>query len=679
MAATEEAELNELRAEIAERDHRLSILCHRPGLRFDASWYLETYPDVRDAGFDALTHYIAFGEAEGRLPWPPDPNAAVGDVQGAGQGGAPGAEGPAPVDPYDAWIAANTLTETDIAALRDALSERDGRLPKISVVTPIYDTDPVLFEEMLESVRSQIYEDWELCLADDGSPSPHVGPMLEAAAANDPRIRVVRLPENGGISAATNAAVQIARGEIIAFLDHDDIITPDCLAELAIYYADHPQADMVYSDDDKIDMVGRRYAPQFKPDWSPVLLLSYMYMAHIFTVRRSLFLELEGFRSPFDGAQDFDFALRAAERARHVGHVPKVLYHWRSAPGSTAASADAKPASFEAGRQAVEEALARRGVVEAQARHPEWAALGRCGIFDVEFPDTGPSVTIVIPTRDKVELLRTCVESLDLTTYRDFDILIIDNDSTDPEALAYLDDLRGRKNVRVETVSSSGGKFNYAKINNQAILNHCSSTFVLLLNNDTRVVSPRWLSQMVGYAGMPNVGAVGARLYFEDGTLQHAGVVHGYHDGLPGHAFRNIPAHEWGYMGFARASREYSAVTAACMLTPRDLFVELGGFDDVHFAVAYNDVDYCYRIVQSGRTCVYCATAELFHFESKTRGYKDDPQEQLNFSRLYGTWHDRWYNPNLSLANERFEPASTRTIRPPRTGQERAQLAEVEP
>lgn len=642
--------IEQLQSAIEERDSRLALLYHKPGLDFDAAWYLSTYPDVGEAGLDPLTHYIAFGAAEGRLPSP------------AFEVKAP-AEAPA-ASSYDAWVDANQLTDTDVIDIRKALAERAGQLPKISIVTPVFNTDPVLFEEMLQSVRSQIYEDWELCLVDDGSPSPHVGPMLDAAAASDPRIRVTRLAQNGGISITSNAGVEMAQGEIIAFLDHDDIITRDCTAEIAIYYADHVDADIVYSDDDKIDMGGKRYAPQFKPDWSPVLLLSFMYMAHILTVRRSLFLDIGGFRAAFDGAQDFDFALRASEHARHVGHIPKVLYHWRAAPGSTASSADAKPLSFEAGRRAVEEALVRRGFADAKAVHPEWAALGRCGIFDVEFGDTGPSVTIIIPTFNKVDLLRNCISSLSTTTYKNYDILVVDNGSNEPEALSYLDELRARQGIKIVKIANQDSSFSYANLNNQAVLGHCHSEFVLLLNNDTEVISPRWLSQMVGYARMPQVGAVGARLYFQDGTIQHAGVVHGYHDGLPGHAFRHSPPHEWGYMGFIRVSREYSAVTAACMLTPYSVFEALGGFDERHFAVAYNDVDYCYRVVQAGLTCVYASSAELFHFEGRTRGFKDNPQEQANFNRLYGSWEDRWYNPNLSLANERFEPATIRT-RPP--------------
>jgi GT2 family glycosyltransferase/SAM-dependent methyltransferase len=566
---------------------------------------------------------------------------------------------PERLEPYHAWLAVNQFSDADFKALQAALSRCAGRLPKISIVTPIYNTPPELLHELAEAVRGQIYPNWEWCLADDGSPSDHVAPMLAELAAADARIKVSTLTVNGGISHATNAAVALATGDVIAFVDHDDLITPDCLAEMAICYADTPETDMAYSDDDKVDLAGQRFAPQFKPDWSPTLLLSFMYMSHILTVRRSLFEDLGGFRPIFDGSQDYDFALRAAERARVIGHVPKILYHWRVLPGSTAASGDAKPESFEAGRRAVAEALDRRGVADVSVTHPDWARTAACGMFEIRFPDVGPTVTIVIPTRNQLRLLRSCVESLKQTTYRNFQLLIADNESDDPKTLKYLTDVSARADVRVVRIGNPEGVFSYAALNNTAAA-EVDTDFILFLNNDVEVRNPRWLSQMVGHARMPGVGAVGARLYFEDGTIQHAGIVHGYHDGLVGHAFRNKPPYDWGYMGFIRASREYSGVTAACMLTPREVFHKLGGFDGQNFAVAYNDVDYSYRLVEAGYRCVYCAEAELFHFEGKSRGFKDNPREIAAFRRKWGSWQDRWYNRNLSLENECFEPAAVR-------------------
>lgn len=611
-----------------------------PSPTFDSAWYLEQNEDVRSSGVNPFVHYVTWGRDEGRLPQPPRYGPETKQ------------------DPYSVWCDLNGMTSGSRLDLEELLSARFGRLPRISFVTPVYNTDAALLRLLVSSVLAQVYDDWELCLVDDASSSGHVGSLLDELGALDERIRVIRLQANGGISEATNAGVTLASGPVVAFLDHDDLITPDCAAELAIYYADHPDADMVYSDDDKIDMEGRRYSPQFKPDWAPVLLLSYMYMSHIFSVRKELFERLGGFRKDFDGAQDYDFALRASECARHVGHIPKVLYHWRAAPGSTASSADTKPASLELGRRAVREAVERRGL-PAEVVHPDWAAAAKVGMFELRFVDDGPSVTLIIPLRNKVHFLKACLESLEKTTYRNYDILVVDNESDEPETLDYLAGLEGMPRIRVVKIANPDSGFSYAYVNNQAV-RHTQADYVLFLNNDTSVISPQWLSQMMGYARIDAVGAVGARLYFEDGTIQHAGIVHGYHEGLVGHAFRNKPPYDWGTMGFIRTSREYSGVTAACLLTSRALFQSLGGFDEVNFAVAYNDVDYCYRVVSAGRSCIYCSTAELYHYEGKTRGFNDNPKERVNLRRLWGDWNDRWYNPNLSLENEDFEPSAAR-------------------
>jgi len=553
---------------------------------------------------------------------------------------------------FEAWIEVNTLTDAAEWQLRRRLLAT-ADLPKISVITPTYNTDPSLLTAMIASVRSQIYDNWELCVADDGSTNSAVRDCLEHWSGIDPRIKWTRHDVNRGISEATNSAVHLASGEVIAFVDHDDLITKDCLAEVAIYYASRPDTDMLYSDDDKIDMLGARSQPQFKPDWSPTLLLSYMYMSHLLTVRRELFENLGGFRSAFDGSQDYDFALRASEHCRHIGHIPRILYHWRAAPGSTATSGDAKPESFEAGRKAVEEALARRSI-SGRVEQPAWAQAAKVGMFSIHFPDDGPSVTIVIPTYNHAALLKGCMKSLSSTTYNNFDILIVDNNSDEIDAIEYIESIKSQGNVNVIKIANGPSGFSFSDIVNKAS-KHVSSEYILLLNNDTQVISPQWLSQMVGFAQMERVGAVGARLYFEDGTLQHAGIVHGYHEGLVGHAFRAAPPHDWGYMGFVRSSREYSAVTAACLLTRRDLFEEMGGFNTNEFPVAYNDVDYCYRLVDRDLRCIYCADAELFHFESKSRGPIDDPREILALRERYGNRNDPWYNPNLSLRNEQFQ------------------------
>ncbi len=563
---------------------------------------------------------------------------------------------PKQLDPYQSWIIANQNSERayeQCTRLRHAL----GILPKISVVMPVYNPPQEFFELAVASLRNQIYENWELCIADDASTAPWLRQRLHELADDDKRIRICFRERNGNISLASNSAAELATGDFLLFFDQDDLLTIDALAEVALYLAEHTTTDVLYSDDDKIDSDGKRFAPQFKPDWSPELLLSYMYISHLFVVRRTLFEAVNGFRQGFEGSQDYDLALRVTERARSIAHLPYVLYHWRVLPGSTATSGDAKPASFEAGRRAVAEAFARRGV-EVTVFRPDWAIKGAMGVFWHNFSDEGPSVSIIIPTKNQKEIFKRCVDSLTKTTYRNFEMVIIDNGSDDQDTLSYLDSLR----CRVLKIQNPTEKFNYAYINNRAV-EQVNSRYVLFLNNDTEVQDPKWLSRMVGYAGLAGVGAVGARLLYPDGRIQHAGIIHGYYDGMAGPAFKLLPSWHHGYLSYGMVTRNYSAVTAACLLTPRQFFLEHGGFDEKQFSVAYNDVDYCYRLVDSGLRCVYSPGSELYHHEGFSRGFKDDPREVLAFRRKYSGRIDRYYNPNLSLLNEQFEIQPRRIVR----------------
>ena len=550
--------------------------------------------------------------------------------------------------PYEAWLRVNVWNRRMRDGLLERLSRQAGRLPSISLIMPVCDPPRECLIKAIESVRAQVCGEWELCIADDCSTNPAIRAELERFQAEDPRIRLISLEQNLNISRATNRAVGLATGEFLLFLDHDDELTPDAVGEVALYLAEHPQTDMLYSDDDKIDLAGKRYAPQFKPDWSPELLLSYMYLSHLLVVRRSVFESVGAMRVGFEGAQDYDLALRVAERTGKVGHIPKVLYHWRALPGSTASSGAAKPASLEAGRRAVAEAFTRRGIA-ARVTQPEFAAAGNLGIYGHEFPDEGPTVTILIPTKNQVAVLRQCIASLRATTYRNVEIVIIDNESDDPETLSYLRSLPHR----IIRLGNPSGRFNFAAINNRAV-EQVTGEFVLFLNNDTEVRAPRWLSQMMGYAQMPGVGAVGAKLIFADGRIQHAGVIHGLYHGMAGPAFKLMPSGEHGYLAYASVVRNYSAVTAACLLTPRERFVELGGFNEAEFGVAYNDVDYCYRLIDQGYRCVYCPDAQLTHYEGYSRGFADDPAEVAAFKQKYKLRRDPWYSPHLSLVDESF-------------------------
>jgi len=564
------------------------------------------------------------------------------------QGGGPaGFSVPEPLDPYAAWQTHNRFTDAARRDLEQRLA-RAGTLPRLSVVMPVYNAPLDLLAAAVASVRAQVFGAWELCIADDGSTTDGIREYLAQLAAEEPRVRICMREENGNISRATNSAAELATGDFLVLLDQDDLLTPDALAEIALCIHARPDADIVYSDDDKIDSSGRRFAPQFKPDWSPELLLGYMYFSHVFAVRRELYAEVGGMRVGFEGSQDYDFALRATERARAIAHIPQVLYHWRVLPGSTAASGGEKPASFEAGRSAVEEALHRRGI-HARAQQPDWARKAKVGIFGIEFPDDGPKVSVIIPTRNGLEILRRCIDSLQPTTYRNYEVIVVDNDSDDAATIEYLKSLPHR----VERISNPHGRFNFAAINNRAA-ERAQGELLLFLNNDTEVIAPRWLSQMVGYAGFAGVGAVGARLLFPDRRIQHAGIVHGYYRGLAGPAFKLAPEWDNGYLSYARVARNYAAVTAACMLTPRATFLELGGFDEVHFEVAYNDVDYCYRLGERGLRSVYCADAELLHHEGHSRGFFDRPQEIAAFRRKYANRRDPYYSPHLSLDHERF-------------------------
>ena len=516
---------------------------------------------------------------------------------------------------YAAWLECNAPS---LWLLRAALLARWGRLPRISVILTAHKTSPQSLKAAAQSVRSQIYKNWELCIADDGT------------------------------SEAVNSAAALATGEFLAFLDHDDLLAADALAEVAIHAADNARADIIYTDNDKIETSGHRFDPHFKPDWSPTLLLSYMYMSHLLVVRRSLFQASGGMRQDFEGCKDYDLALRASEQARHIGHIPKILYHQRAAPGSASETAEISARRADAGLRAVKDAFARRKI-NAAVSQPDWARSSKLEIYAPSFPDSGPRVAILIPTRNRDNLLRSCLESLKKTTYRNFEIVILDDESDDPATVRFLAEC----GHRVLRVARKAQRFSFAHINNLAA-REVAADYILFLNDDTQVVDPRWLSQMMGHACMPGVGAVGAKLIYGESAIQHAGVVHREHDGLPRHAFRDLPADQLGYLAYLKVAREYSAVTGACLLTPRRLFLEMGGFDEV-FALAYNDADYCYRLNERGYRCIFCPDATLIHHQGQTRPPADLPSETAEFQRRYRGRADPYYNPNLSLENERFE------------------------
>jgi GT2 family glycosyltransferase/glycosyltransferase involved in cell wall biosynthesis len=542
--------------------------------------------------------------------------------------------------PYDAWLEVNRWNERREAVLHLAIS-RVAHPPLLSMIMPVYSTPVEFLNLSIQSVARQVYQNWELC-ADDASADPQIDEALRRWSDRDNRIKVTSRSGNGSTRAGANTAAGMAAGDYLIFMDHDDEIAPDALAEVALHLSVHPGTDILYSDEDKLDEAGRRCDPHFKPDWSPELLLSYMYMARLLVIRRSLFRELGGFREGFEGSQDYDLILRATDISRQIGHIPKVLYHSHSLPASTESGGDAKAASFEAGRRALQEALDRRGIA-AEAFHPRWSAEAACAIYSHKFPDHGPRVGVIVPTRNNVKVLRACLESLEKTTYKDYEVLVVDNDSDDPATLAYLRDCPHR----VARISSPGG-FSFAAINNEAV-RRIDCDYVLFLNDDTEVVAPRWLSQMVGYMGIPGVGAVGARLLYPDGRIQHCGHVHSCNIGLVSAVLAFTRPQQPEYNCYGRVARNYSAVKGACMLTGRSLFLSAGGFDEQNFAVALNDLDYCYRLVSMGYRVVYCPDAELIHTEGHSRGSGENPAEEAEFRRRYKNFRDGYYNPNLRL------------------------------
>ena len=540
---------------------------------------------------------------------------------------------------YQLWVERHGLTPRDVAAMQSAVKGFAYR-PVISVVTPVYNTDEVWLRKAIESVRTQIYPHWELCLVDDASTKALVRDVLDEYAALDPKVRVKHLSQNLGIAGASNHGLDLATGEFVALLDHDDEIPPEALFEVAKTLNADRTLDLIYTDEDKLNPDGRRVEPFFKPDWSPDLLLSMNYITHFSVFRRSLLREIGGFRLGFDGSQDYDVLLRFVERADRIGHIPKILYHWRKIPGSAAASPAAKPFAYEAGRQAIDDAVRRRG---CEARVENVAP----GLYTVRYKlNASPLVSIIVPTRDRWLLLQQCLRSIEeRTTYSRYEIIVLDNDSREAETLNGLKAVADRW-----PVYQRPGPFNFSALNNFGAAK-ARGEYLVFLNNDTQVVEPDWLTAMLEHAQRADVGAVGARLHYPDGRIQHAGLVLGV-GGAADHAFKGLRGDQLTYFALGDVVRNVSAVTAACMMVPRRAFEEIGGFDE-RLDVAHNDVDLCLRLRREGYLIVYTPGALLYHHESGTRGGLHPPKnEQLLWSRWGDVIRngDPYYNPNLTLS-----------------------------
>lgn len=532
---------------------------------------------------------------------------------------------------------------------------------------PVYNPERAFLEAAIQSVKAQVYDAWELCLADDASSDPAVRPLLEEIAASDPRIRLAFRLTNGHISACTNSAIELASGAWFALLDQDDLLAPHALAAVACEIAQHPDAGIVYSDEDKIDAAGQRSNPFFKGDWNHELFLCQNFVNHLGVYRASLVQEVGAFREGFEGSQDYDLVLRCVEKLRgeQIRHLPSVLYHWRTADGSVAGNPEAKPYAREAARRAISDHLQRRGIAARVLPCPEALDAHRV-IYEIDQPQ--PLVSIIIPMRDRVELLQQCVTSLQKRTdYAPFEIIVVDNGSVEEATRALLHELAGNPAARILT---DAGDFNFSRLINRAAA-VANGELLGLLNNDIEAENPDWLREMVSYAIRPEVGAVGARLWYpEGGGLQHGGVVLGL-GGVAGHALYRAGRGEPKYFNRTFLQQNCSAVTAACMVVRKDSFVLVGGFDEINLPISFNDVDFCLRLRARGLANVWTPYANLTHHESASRGHHSSRKEQEQFFRESIFMQEKWapelladpfYSPNLTLDWPGFDLAF-----PPRT------------
>ncbi len=540
---------------------------------------------------------------------------------------------------YQRWIQEHTLTEEELDRQRQVDQSLAYR-PLISFVTPVFNPPAQVLRETIESVRGQTYDNWELCLADGASTAPGVQDALATYAEQDDRIRVQRLEENLGISGNSNAALAMAQGEYIALLDHDDLLEPHMLFEVVRLLNEVPDADLIYFDEDKISEDGlRRSDPFFKPDWSPEMFLSANYLTHA-VYRRALVERAGGFDPQTDGAQDWDLAFRVTAQTDRVLHIPTVLYHWRQIGGSTAGQFGAKSWVFDTQLGCVREHLKRRGIQDGQAH------FDAPGFVRVTWPASGRKVSIIIPTRDKVEYLRRCIKSIQqLTEYANYEIILVDNESQRSDTREYYETLQKQGGIKIVDYPA---KFNFSQANNIGV-SHAQGEIFLFLNNDVEILEPDWLEEMVRWAELPEIGAVGTKLLFPDGRIQHAGVIVGM-EGHASHVFYEAREKQGGPFGSVDWYRNFTAVTGACLMMRREVYEQVGGFNE-SYILAFSDIELCMRVVQQGYRVLYTPYARMRHYEGRSRG-DHIPAHDI----LIGVEHfiervqagDPYFNPNLS-------------------------------
>ena len=553
---------------------------------------------------------------------------------------------------YEDFLKKYGVKEEELARQRQEVFENG---PCFSIAVPLYQTKEKYLREMIESVQAQTYTNWELCLADGSGREYSLQPVVGEYIAKDKRIKYCLLDSNEGIAGNTNEALKMADGDFVVLTDHDDLLSPEALYQCAKAVQKEPQTDVIYSDEDKVDMSGKKFfEPHFKSDYNIDLLCTMNYICHLFVVRKDVMERAGLFESCYDGAQDHDFILRCTEKAEHIVHIPKVLYHWRCHAQSTSENPESKLYAFENGCKAVKAHYDRIGVPAEVVQGPFY------GMYRTKYLwKEQPLVSIIIPNKDHVADLRKCMDSIEeKSVYRNFEFVIVENNSTEEETFAYYKEIETRDNVNVLYYK---GDFNYSKINNFGVA-QAKGEYILLLNNDTEMIEPDSIKEMLDVCMRPDVGIVGAKLLYEDNTIQHAGVIIGF-GGVAGHAFIGQDRDDNGYFSRIISVQDLSAVTAACLMVRRSVFDEVEGLNE-EFKVAFNDIDFCLKVRKAGYLVVYNPYAQFYHYESKSRGQEDSADKVARFQQEIGLFGERWgellehgdpyYNPNLTLDKADF-------------------------
>lgn len=532
------------------------------------------------------------------------------------------------------------------------------KTPLISILTPTYKTDLNLLKQTIASVKDQYYPNWELCIVDDASEDEALTSYL-SSLTEDKRIKVHFRSTNGGISSSLNDAISMATGSFLCNLDHDDLLEKKALLEVVRFYNKNPGADLIYSDEDKIDMEGNSFDIFYKPDWSYYQLLSQNYLSHLTVYKTDLIKKIGGFREGYEGAQDYDLILRYAEKCKKIVHIPKVLYHWRATPNSTASGQHLKPFSRINAIRSLSDHL-KRVKVKARITSEVFS-----GVYRVDRKIEGsPSINIIVPFKNKLDYLKACLFSIKQSTYKNFMVTLVDNLSDEPETLEFLKDIPGEyfpdwaKNGYIKVLNYTK-PFNFSAINNFAVANSSPTDILLFLNNDTEVITSNWLEQMVQHAQNKEIGAVGAKLLYPTGHIQHAGVIIGI-GGIAGHSHKHVGNQEGGYFGRPHLIQELSAVTGACLMVRREVFLEVSGFEE-DLPKAFNDIDLCLKIRKLEYKIIYTPYAALYHYESISRGLDNGMEVDFQTAIRYmirkwdcPNFKDPYYNINLSKVDERF-------------------------